>query len=95
MVIDGRNLESAPRGKWPVQAAYPSLGPFCALCCWSVMASRSRLCSLSVNLSVIMVLIFSSSQKSEREYDYVLDEEIDFVQALQMPGTRKDNVSKQ
>ena len=38
---------------------------------------------------------FSPSQKSEPEYDYVLDEEIDFVQALQMPGTRKDNVSKQ
>ena len=38
---------------------------------------------------------FFPLQKSEPEYDYVLDEEIDFVQALQMPGTRKDNVSKQ
>ena len=58
-------------------------------------ASHTRFCSLSLYLPLIMVLIFSPSQKSEPEYDYVLDEEIDFVQALQMPGTRKDNVSKQ
>ncbi len=31
-------------------------------------------------------------QKEEPEYDYILDEEIDFVQTLQMPGTRKDKV---
>ena len=60
-----------------------------------LMASFSRSRSFSVNLSLIMVLNFSPSQKSDPEYDYLLDEEIDFVQALQMPGTRKDNVSKQ
>ena len=28
-----------------------------------------------------------------QEYDYVMDEEIEFVQVLQMEGTRKEKVS--
>ena len=28
-------------------------------------------------------------KKKEKEYDYVMDEEIEFVQAIQMPGTAK------
>ena len=30
-----------------------------------------------------------------QEYDYVMDEEIEFVQVLQMEGTRKEKVSTQ
>ena len=31
-------------------------------------------------------------QKNKKEYDYILDDQIDFVQSLKMPGT-KDQVS--
>jgi hypothetical protein len=32
----------------------------------------------------------AKSKKKEKDYEYVLDEEIDFVQALTMPGSKKD-----
>lgn len=30
----------------------------------------------------------AKSRKQEKEYEYILDDEIEFVQALQMPGTK-------
>ena len=30
-------------------------------------------------------------KKKEKEYEYILDDEIEFVQALKMPGTKKDD----
>lgn len=37
----------------------------------------------------------AKKKKSEKNYDYIMDEEIEFIQAIQMPGTRdKDNDSE-
>ena len=34
-------------------------------------------------------------KEKEKEYEYILDDEIDFVQALKMPGTKKDDEEKE
>ena len=34
-------------------------------------------------------------KKKEKEYEYILDDEIEFVQALKMPGTKKDDGEKE
>lgn len=34
----------------------------------------------------------AQARKKEKEYDVIMDEEIEFIQALQMPGTIKDKV---
>ena len=36
---------------------------------------------------------FSLTFLQSQDYEYVMDEEIEFVQALQMEGSRKDKVS--
>ena len=37
----------------------------------------------------------AKSKKKEKEYEYILDEEIDFVEALTMPGSDKDKKDKE
>ena len=34
----------------------------------------------------------AKARNKQKEYDFIMDEEIEFVQVLQMPGTRKDKV---
>ena len=34
----------------------------------------------------------AKSKSKQKEYDVIMDEEIEFVQVLQMPGTRKSKV---
>lgn len=34
----------------------------------------------------------AKAKSKQKEYDFIMDEEIEFVQVLQMPGTRKNKV---
>lgn len=35
----------------------------------------------------------AKAKSKQKEYDFIMDEEIEFVQVLQMPGTRKNKVT--
>lgn len=50
---------------------------------------------LSIQVLIIAWHIFQDAKKARKteEYDYVMDEEIAFVQALKMPGTKNKRVS--